>query len=129
MSSPSGIFEVGQPSTRAQYPLINATCNVSCEDVYLLTELCQEYLVIDTSGREINYVFRLPPTAAVCAFKALIHNVKVINGVVKEKEEAKALFQAAVARGKRAALLEKMFIDVFRVSLGNVNPSDNISIQ
>ena len=49
----------------------------------------------------------LPPNAAVCAFKAVIDGKKTIKGIVREKGEAKQMYNEAVAQGKTAGLLEK----------------------
>ncbi|CAG7847242.1 SubName: Full=Related to Vault poly[ADP-ribose] polymerase {ECO:0000313/EMBL:CCA69385.1} [Serendipita indica DSM 11827] len=114
----------------ANYPLVKATCTYRVADVYTSAELVQEYYSADSNPvLDIAYVFPLPPSAAVCGFKAIIDGTKVINGVVKEKEQAKQEYQKAVSQGRTAGLLEKAHADVFRVSLGNIKPSQRVAVH
>jgi poly [ADP-ribose] polymerase len=56
----------------------------------------------------------LDESAAVCGFEANIDDKKLI-GVVKESEEAKDIYDDAIASGKGAYLLEAVAPDVFQV--------------
>ena len=106
-----GIVPFGHAEWREQYPLVKASCQYNIEDVYAVAELVQEYYSDAPVDRQVEYVFPLPPDAAVCAFKAVIDDKKVIKGIVKEKEEAKKEYTAAIAAGKTAGLLEKEAAD------------------
>jgi Ca-activated chloride channel family protein len=55
---------------------------------------------------DVTYSLPLPPDASVHAFKALIDN-HVVEGVVKEKAEARAAFEQAVSMNQKAALLQQ----------------------
>ena len=140
-----GLIPVLRDAEPANYPLVKATCTYRVTDVYTSADLVQEYYSVDQNPvQDIAYVFPLPPSAAVCGFKAVIDGTKVINGIVKEKEEAKQEYQKAISDGKVAGLLEKShadgtdsrqitsFVDifaVFRVSLGNIRPSQRVTVQ
>jgi len=106
-----GIVPFGHVEWREQYPLVKASCHYNVEDVYAVAELVQEYYSDAPVDRQVEYVFPLPPDAAVCAFKAVIDDKKVIKGIVKEKEEAKKEYKEAIAAGKTAGLLEKEAAD------------------
>ncbi|MCB0815486.1 MAG: VWA domain-containing protein, partial [Flavobacteriales bacterium] len=56
-------------------------------------------------------------------------NERVIKAVVKEKEEAQAIFKEAVEAGKTASLLEQERPNVFRTSLGNIRPGDTVRVE
>ncbi|KAG8822678.1 hypothetical protein FRC18_010973, partial [Serendipita sp. 400] len=125
-----GIFPVGSRWTlREEYPLVRSKCNYSIADVYSIAEVVQDYYSNAPINRDVEYVFPLPPSAAVCSFKAVIDDEKVIKGVVKEKLEAKKAYEQAVAQGKTAGLLQQEHADVFRVSLGNIKPKTKISVH
>ncbi|KAG8822812.1 hypothetical protein FRC17_009456 [Serendipita sp. 399] len=125
-----GIIPIGSGLTlRDEYPLVQSRCNYSVVDVYTIAELVQDYYSAAPINRDVEYVFPLPPSAAVCSFKAVIDDTKTIKGVVKEKEEAKKAFDQAVAQGKTAGLLQQEHADVFRVSLGNIKPKTKISVH
>ncbi|PVF97084.1 VIT-domain-containing protein [Serendipita vermifera] len=123
-----GIISI-EGNIRDQYPLVQSRCHYNIVDVYSITELVQDYHSSAPISRDVEYVFPLPPGAAVCSFKAVIDNKKTIKGVVKEKGQAKTEYKAAVAQGKTAGLLEQEHPDVFRVSLGNIKPNQKISVH
>lgn len=112
LGSPCGIFPLNAYSVQGaqDYPLVNAICNTKVIDVYTVTELVQEYASIATDSREVQYTFPISSSAAVYSFKAAIDGT-VINGVVKAKDEARRIYDGAVASGKKAAILEKRHID------------------
>lgn len=68
---------------------------------------------------EANYTFPLYESCAVTSFTAQI-GTKLIHGVVKPKAEAKAVYDAAMAAGKEAALLQQSTGEVFTTSVGNI---------
>jgi hypothetical protein len=59
---------------------------------------------------DVTYSIPLPPDASVHAFKALIDD-RVVKGVVKEKQEARAAYQQAVSMNQKAALLQQENIE------------------
>lgn len=125
-----GIIPVGGDlKLREQYPLVQSRCNYNVIDVYSIAEVVQDYQSTAPINRDVDYVFPLPPSAAVCSFKAVIDDKRTIKGIVKEKGEAKRDFDKAVAQGKTAGLLQQEHADVFRVSLGNIKPNTKISVH
>ncbi|TQV90818.1 hypothetical protein V2A60_002498 [Cordyceps javanica] len=80
--------------------------------------------------KESRYVFPLFDGVSVVAFTCTIGKT-VIQGVVKSKPEAKKEFDAAVAQGQQAGLLEQSdrASDVFTTALGNVGPDDEVKVQ
>ena len=58
-----------------------------------------------------KYVFPLPERSAVCAFELERADGRVIIGTVKEKEAAARTFEAAIAAGKTAGLIESVTDD------------------
>jgi hypothetical protein len=65
---------------------------------------------------DVTYVFPLPPDASVHAFKALIDD-RIVEGVVKEKAEARATFEAAVSMNQKAALLQQENVESASLSI------------
>lgn len=112
-----GIIPLGVDiKLKDEYPLVRSSCDLNIVDVYQIAHLQQEYESSAPIDRNVEYTFPLPSDAAVCSFKAIINDTKVIKGIVKEKGEAKRLYQDAVAKGKTAGLLEKEHVD----SLSNI---------
>ncbi|KAL7938425.1 VIT domain-containing protein [Trichoderma chlorosporum] len=73
------------------------------------------------SLQNVKYIFPLYDGVSVVGFECTFGS-RVIKGVVKEREEAKQEYKAAVASGKVAGLLEQSLeaSDVFTTSLGNI---------
>ncbi|PVF97080.1 hypothetical protein CPB86DRAFT_786254 [Serendipita vermifera] len=113
---------------RDEYPLVQSRCHYNIVDVYSIAELVQDYHSSAIVSRDVEYIFPLPPGGAVCSFKAVIDDNKVIKGVVKEKRTAKAQYQAAVAQGKTAGLLQQEHADG-GISFVSIIPHDGSSPQ
>jgi len=77
---------------------------------------------------EANYIFPLDSQAAVCDFQAEI-NGEIIQGRVKEKQQARQEYHAAVRRGDGACLLEQEQPDIFQVFVGNIPPLTRVNIR
>jgi len=77
---------------------------------------------------EAVYVFPLPENAAVDDMTMKIGD-KVIKGVIKKREEARKIYEAAKNAGKTASLLEQERPNIFTQSVANIMPGDNIEIS
>lgn len=82
------------------------TCHYTVVDVNVQVVVQQTYTSHMSEAQDISYTFPLPSDAAVCAFTAVVDG-RTVRGVVKRKAEAKAEYNAAIAEGKTAALLEE----------------------
>ncbi|GJJ06171.1 hypothetical protein Clacol_000360 [Clathrus columnatus] len=94
----------GLPS---DFPLLSSKIHYDLIDVQSLATLVLTYASNASVAADVNYVCPLPSDASVCSFKAVIDGTRTIKGVVKEKAKAKAEYDAAVAQGKTAALLQQ----------------------
>ena len=78
---------------------------------------------------ECRYVFPLYDGVSVIKFDCVVDS-RVIQGVVKEKVEAKEIYSAAVSRGETAGLLEQgPTSDVFATTLGNIPPDSEVRVH
>ncbi|CAG8710557.1 17956_t:CDS:2, partial [Cetraspora pellucida] len=78
---------------------------------------------------EAIYKFMIRDTSAVCGFEATIDNNRKIIGIVKEAEQAKKEYNEAIKQGHGAYLLEEQDSEVFKCSVGNINPGQQIEIK
>ena len=74
------------------------------------------------------YVFPLPEQAAVHRMRMHVGE-RVIEGLVKEKQEAKRTYQNAKAAGKRASLVEQERPNIFTTSVANIGPKEEILVE
>ena len=77
---------------------------------------------------EAVYVFPLSTNAAVNDMKMIIDN-RIIQGVVKEKEEAKKVYDQAKKEGKRTTLTTQNRPNIFTNKLANIMPGDTIVVR
>jgi Ca-activated chloride channel family protein len=77
---------------------------------------------------EARYVFPLPDRAAVDGMNMRIGD-RLVLGEVKQREEARRIYQQAKSQGKRAGLLEQERPNVFTQSVGNIMPGDEIRVE
>lgn len=76
---------------------------------------------------EATYVFPLPARAAVVAFTARLGD-RVVTGVLKERGEARAVYDRAIAQGHRAAIVEEERPEVFTCRVGNVGAGETAEV-
>ena len=62
------------------------------------------------------------------AFRCYIGK-RLIEGIIKEKEDASATYQAAVERNEPASFLEEHTADVFSTSIGNIPAGATVKVE
>jgi Ca-activated chloride channel family protein len=77
---------------------------------------------------ECVYVFPLPERAAVHRMEMRIGERSIFS-IIKEKEEAKQIYEQARQEGRKAALLEQERPNLFTTSAANVNPGESVEIE
>lgn len=77
--------------------------------------------------REAVYVFPLAENAAVNRMEMRIGN-RLIRSVIKEKNEAKKIYEQAKIEGKKAALTEQQRPNLFTQKIANIAPGEEIEI-
>ncbi|KAK8127240.1 von willebrand domain containing protein [Apiospora sp. TS-2023a] len=83
------------------------------------------------SIKQLHYTFPLFDGVSIVEFTCTVGD-RVIKGVVKERNQAKATFDHAVAQGETAGLLEQAVEtagDVFRTSVGNIPGGAQIKVE
>ncbi len=85
---------------------------------------------INSSGEwlEAVYVFPLPESAAVDRMKMHIGE-RVVIGKIKEKQQAKKLYQAAKKQGKKASLVSQQRPNMFTTKVANIAPNETVTIE
>ncbi|OAP55620.1 hypothetical protein AYL99_09771 [Fonsecaea erecta] len=84
----------------------------------------------DHNLNDVCYTFPLYDGVSVVSFTCTVGS-KTIVGVVKEKQQAKAEYNEAVARGKTAGLFEQLYeaSDVFTTSVGNIPAKEMFCVE
>lgn len=79
---------------------------------------------------EVSYTFPLYDGVSIAGFKCTVAG-RVIVGVVKERNQARADYREAVSKGQTAGLLEQSIdaADVFTTSIGNVPAGEKLLVE
>lgn len=77
---------------------------------------------------EAVYLFPLPEKAAVSEFLMIIGERR-IRGILREKEEAQAIYNAARSQGYQASLLVQHRPNVFEQKVANIEPGKAIDVD
>jgi Ca-activated chloride channel family protein len=77
---------------------------------------------------EATYVYPLPAGAAVDTLKMVVGE-RVIVGDIKERQQARVLYEQARSNGQKAALTEQERENIFTNSLANIGPNETVLVQ
>ncbi|WP_340691801.1 marine proteobacterial sortase target protein [Hyphomonas sp.] len=74
------------------------------------------------------YVFPLPDESAVDTLRMQIGD-RFIEGMIEERQKAKAIYEQAKSEGRKTALLEQERPNLFTNSIANIGPGETIIVQ
>jgi Ca-activated chloride channel homolog len=77
---------------------------------------------------EATYIFPLPDRAAVSEFRMEVGE-RVVEGVLKERGEARATYEQAIREGRRASIAEEERPGVFTMRVGNLLPGETVKVR
>jgi Ca-activated chloride channel family protein len=77
---------------------------------------------------EATYVYPLPAGGAVDTLKMVIGD-RVVVGEIKERQQARIIYQQARASGQKAALTEQERPNIFTNSVANIGPGETVLVQ
>jgi hypothetical protein len=111
-------------------PQVSLSSVTNLYDTASRTLLSQTFVNPSTVSQiqSAKYTFPLYESSAIVSFRCYVGN-RLIEGVIKEKEEATATYQAAVNRQEPASLLEQHTSDVFSTSLGIIPPGATVVVE
>jgi Ca-activated chloride channel family protein len=77
---------------------------------------------------EAVYVFPLPQNAGVDDMTLKVGD-RTVRGLIKRREEARAIYDAARQAGHVAALLDQERPNIFTQSVANIMPGENVTVE
>lgn len=120
------------PSTEPGYfveaPRLHTDVKVDVTGPLLRVKVTQRFVNPGKGWVEGTYVFPLPEDSAVDTLRIQIGD-RFIEGQIKAKQEARAIYEAAKAEGKKTALLEQQRPNVFTNQVANIGPGETIVVQ
>jgi Ca-activated chloride channel homolog len=115
-------------SSRERLPLKSSAAKIRIEGTIAHVKLSQRYGNNGSVPIEAVYVFPASTRAAVHGM-TLTSGGRVIASRIREKVKARAEYEAAKAGSKTAALLEEQRPNVFQMSVANLLPGDDVTVD
>ncbi|RDH83002.1 MAG: marine proteobacterial sortase target protein [endosymbiont of Galathealinum brachiosum] len=111
-----------------QMPLLRTVVDMHVSGMISRNHVKQYFKNPNDSWIEAIYVFPLPENSAVDHMRMRIGN-RIIEGEIKEKQEAKRLYKKAQKEGKKTALIEQQRPNLFTNQVANIGPGETIVIE
>lgn len=91
--------------------------------------LSQKYYNPSDKYLEVDYSLPISPESSIYKFEAQFGSTK-IEGIVKEKEEAKKEFEKAKSEGKQAVIgtIDPDSKDILNLEIGNIPPQTEFTV-
>ncbi|MCC8967053.1 marine proteobacterial sortase target protein [Bradyrhizobium sp. Pear76] len=77
---------------------------------------------------EATYVYPLPAGGAVDTLKMVVGD-RIVVGDIKERQQARAIYEQAKQNGQKAALTEQERPNIFTNSVANIGPGETVLVQ
>ena len=125
------LFRTAQPGRFTPAPILKTDVRIAVTGIIARTTLRQEFMNpsrVKDDWAEGIYVFPLPETAAVDHLRMKVGE-RTIEGQIKERAEAKKVYDQAKQEGKRASLVEQERPNIFTTSVANIAPGDRITVE
>ncbi|MFL6115039.1 MAG: VIT domain-containing protein [Catenulispora sp.] len=113
---------------RGNLPLELIEVRAAVVGLAVRTELAQGFRNPYDVPLEATYIFPLPDRAAVTRLRMEAAD-RVVEGVVKEREAARAEYDQALAEGRRASIAEEERPGVFTLRVGNIMPGEQVVVR
>ena len=109
-------------------PLKSVAVKCKILDFVAKIEVIQEYVNFESRPIEAKYLFPVEEEAALIDFEAELEG-RTVKIEIKEKEDARRIYQNSIAEQKTAFKLERIKVDMFEISVGYLNPGAGAKIK
>ena len=125
------LFRTAQPGRFTPAPTLKTDVHIDVTGIIARATVRQEF--VNTSRAKEDwaegiYVFPLSETAAVDHLRMTIGD-RIIEGQIKERAEAKEVYEQAKQEGKRTSLIEQERPNIFTTSVANIGPGERIIVE
>lgn len=124
----SRMVVMGEDGIVGDLPLEHTEAEITVEGSIQLVTVRQVYGNPYDEPIETVYVFPLPQSGAVYSMNMEIGD-RLIEGEIRERQEAQRIYEEAISQGRTAALLEQERPNIFTQTVGNILPGDDIVIE
>ncbi len=125
------LFRTDQAGRFTPAPVLKTDVHIAVTGTIARATVRQEFTNPSTrkgDWLEGIYVFPLPETAAVDHLRMHVGE-RIIEGQIKERAEAKKVYEQAKQQGQRTSLLDQERPNIFTTSVANIGPGEHITIE
>lgn len=109
-------------------PLVATYVRIDIAGIVARTRVTQRFVNPSDDWREGVYVFPLPESAAVDHLELRIGERR-ITGAIRERAQARKVYEQAKQEGRKAALVEQERPNLFTTSVAPIGPNEEILVQ
>ncbi len=126
----AGTLMLRGPRTTQALPAVRlgSDMDVTVTGPVARVRVTQAFRNTSASWVEATYLYPLPADGAVDSLRMVVGQ-RVIVGHVKKRAAARAVYEAAKARGQKAGLVEQQRPNMFTTSVANVGPGETVLIS
>jgi Ca-activated chloride channel family protein len=115
-------------TARGNLPLQALDVRARLDGLLAQVTLSQTFVNPHDEPLEATYLFPLPDRAAVTHFRMEVAG-RVVEGVLKERGQARRDYDQAIQSGHRAAITEEERPGVFTLRVGNLMPAEEATVR
>jgi Ca-activated chloride channel family protein len=121
------LLHTGMPDSYIEAPVLSTDVTITVRGVIARVRVTQTFSNPSDEWTEGIYVFPLPAAAAVDTLRMVIGE-RIIEGQIKEREEARKIYEQARSEGRKASLVEQERPNIFTTSVANIGPDEQIDV-
>jgi len=91
-------------------------------------KVIQHFRNTESNALEAVYKFPLPEGSSIFGFRVLLDGKKIV-GTIEEREKAFEIYDKALSDGDGGYLLDEERPNIFTLSVGNLNPDSEVTIE
>ncbi len=128
MTSGALLLQAQEEGRFVEAPMLATDVDITVTGPIIRSTVTQRFENPADGWVEGVYVFPLPDGAAVDTLRIRIGD-RIIEGQIKEREEARQMYEEAKEEGRKASLVEQERPNMFTNSVANIGPGETVIVQ
>jgi len=128
VESGSLLFRTDKPGRYMRAPAVKTHVQMEISGLIARVTVSQSFTNTSNKWIEGIYVFPLPENAGVDRLRMRVGD-RFIEGKIKERGEARKIYEQARAAGIKTALIEQERPNIFTNSVANIGPKETVLVQ
>ena len=122
------LFKGSEAGRFLQAPRVKQRVELTVSGMVIDAKVNQQFKNNTDSWLEAVYVFPLPDESAVKKMRMRVGN-RIILGEIKEKEEARKIYEKAKQEGQKTSLLAQKRPNIFTMAIANIPPGETVDVE